>query len=216
MPGKGANPPKSRPKQVRRSGASRNDEQGFAKRALGSSIERTSSSARAASSSTDPAAMSASASISWSYPVPVLVSGSLPVLVSGPVFTNAFWVSVGCDGTRRHHRTTCLLLHSLSYPLSNFSSMNDKIRRGSALLEEGLADFDPRTMTGEDAAKMVHLLSGVERIVVAAKALSARRVEETRLHRRQGHRDAAHWLASETGEPAADSAGLLNPTPQME
>ena len=94
--------------------------------------------------------------------------------------------------------------------------MNDKIRRGSALLEEGLADFDPRTMTGEDAAKMVHLLSGVERIVVAAKALSARRVEETRLHRRQGHRDAAHWLASETGESAADAAGLLAAARQME
>ena len=113
-------------------------------------------------------------------------------------------------------RATCLLPHKLSYPLSNFPSMNDKIRRGSALLEEGLAEFDPRTMTGDEAAKMVHLLSGVERVVVAAKARSARRVEETNLHRRQGHRDAAHWLASETGESAADAAGLLAAARQME
>jgi hypothetical protein len=92
----------------------------------------------------------------------------------------------------------------------------DKIRQGAGLLNEGLAQFDPRTMTGEDAAEMVLLLSGVERRVVAAKARSARRVEETRLHKRQGHRDAAHWLASETGESAADSAGLLVAARQME
>jgi hypothetical protein len=71
-------------------------------------------------------------------------------------------------------------------------------------------------MTGEDAAEMVLLLSGVERRVVAAKARSARRVEETSLHKRQGHRDAAHWLASETGESAADAAGLLVAARQME
>jgi hypothetical protein len=94
--------------------------------------------------------------------------------------------------------------------------MLDKIRQGSALLLDGLTDYEPRRMTGEDAAEMVRLLAGVERSVVAAKAMSARRVEETRLHKRQGHRDAAHWLASETGESAADSAGLLNATRQME
>jgi Domain of unknown function (DUF222) len=94
--------------------------------------------------------------------------------------------------------------------------LDDKIRRGSALLIEGLADFDPRTMTGGDAAKMVRVLSRVERMVVAAKARSARRVEETNLHRREGHRDAAHWLASETGESPSDSAGLLNAARQME
>src|ERR1700735_4887152 len=91
-----------------------------------------------------------------------------------------------------------------------------KIRQGSALLLEGLKAYEPRRLTGEGAAEMVRLLAGVERSVVAAKAISARRVEETRLHKRQGHRDAAHWLASETGESAADSAGLLNATRQME
>lgn len=94
--------------------------------------------------------------------------------------------------------------------------MLEKMRQGSALLLEGLNDYEPRCLTGEDAAEMVRLLSGVERSVVAAKALSARRVEETRLHKRQGHRDAAHWLASETGESAADSAGLLAAARQME
>jgi hypothetical protein len=94
--------------------------------------------------------------------------------------------------------------------------MLDKIRRGSALLDEGLAEFEPRTMTGEDAAKMVRLLSGVEKRVVAAKARAARRVEETSLHRRQGHRDAAQWLATETGESTSDAAGLLAAARQME
>ena len=99
------------------------------------------------------------------------------------------------------------------YVLSMFV---DKIRRGTALLHEGLADFDPHLLTGEGAAELVRILAEAERAVVAAKTLSARRVEETSLHKRHGHRDAAHWLASETGEPASEAAGLLAAARQME
>ena len=66
----------------------------------------------------------------------------------------------------------------------------DQIRRGTALLREGLTDFDPHLLTGEDAARLVRVLAEAERAVVAAKALSARRVEETNVHKRHGHRDA--------------------------
>lgn len=52
--------------------------------------------------------------------------------------------------------------------------------------------------------------------MVAAKALCARRVEQTNLHKRHGHKDAASWLASETGESQTDSNGLLAAARQME
>jgi hypothetical protein len=92
----------------------------------------------------------------------------------------------------------------------------DKIRRATILLEEGLAGFDPDLLTGEGAAELVRRLARAERLVVAAKTLCARRVEETNLHKRHGHRDAAHWLASETGEAASEAAGLLAAARQME
>jgi hypothetical protein len=92
----------------------------------------------------------------------------------------------------------------------------DQIRRGTALLQKGLADFDPHSLTGEGAVELVRLLAEAERAVVAAKTLSARRVEETNLHKRHGHRDAAQWLATETGEPASEAAGLLAAARQME
>ncbi|MGO9344607.1 MAG: DUF222 domain-containing protein [Acidimicrobiales bacterium] len=92
----------------------------------------------------------------------------------------------------------------------------DQIRRGAALIQKGLSYFDPHVLTGEGAVELVRILSEAERAVVAAKTLSARRVEETNLHRRHGHRDAAQWLAAETGEPASEAAGLLAAARQME
>ena len=92
----------------------------------------------------------------------------------------------------------------------------DQIRQGTAILRQGLAEFDPRLLTGEAAADLVRILAEAERTVVAAKTLAARRVEETNLHKRRGHRDAAQWLASETGDSTSDSAGMLAAARQME
>ncbi len=92
----------------------------------------------------------------------------------------------------------------------------EQIRRGTAMIQKGLCDFDPQLLTGEGAVDLVRILAEAERAVVAAKTLSARRVEETTLPRRHGHRDAAQWLASETGEPTSEAAGLLAAARQME
>jgi hypothetical protein len=92
----------------------------------------------------------------------------------------------------------------------------DKLRRGTALIEEALSDFESGVLTGDDAAKVVRMLAQTERIVVAAKSLAARRVEETNLHKRHGHKDAATWLANETGEAQSETAGMLAAVRQME
>ncbi len=81
----------------------------------------------------------------------------------------------------------------------------DKIRRGTAMIEEALSAFDPALLPGDAAADLVRVLTRTERIVVAAKGLSARRVEETNLHAKSGHRSAAEWLADETGEPVGQA-----------
>ncbi len=91
-----------------------------------------------------------------------------------------------------------------------------KINRATALIQEALSDFEPALLTADSAAEAVRILAKTERMVVAAKTLSARRVEETNLHKRHGHKDAATWLANETGEAPSESAGMLAAARQME
>jgi hypothetical protein len=91
-----------------------------------------------------------------------------------------------------------------------------KIRKGIALIQDGVSEFDADLLTGEGAADLVGVLAEGERLLVAAKALCARRVEQTNVHKRHGHSDAAKWLATETGEATSDAAGLLVATRQME
>jgi hypothetical protein len=91
-----------------------------------------------------------------------------------------------------------------------------KITRATALIKEALSDFQPALLTADSAAEAVRILAKTERMVVAAKTLSARRVEETNLHKRNGHKDAATWLANETGESTSDAAGMLAAARQME
>jgi hypothetical protein len=77
----------------------------------------------------------------------------------------------------------------------------DKIRRGTAMIEEALRDFDPALLAGDEAADLIRLLTKTERVVVAVKTLSVIRVEETKIHEREGHKTAGTWLASVTAEP---------------
>jgi Domain of unknown function (DUF222) len=74
---------------------------------------------------------------------------------------------------------------------------------------EYLASFEPGTYTGKDAAKLVGIFSEIERAGAAGKLLSARRVEETQVHEREGHKRAGTWLASVTGEPIGKAAAGL-------
>ena len=82
-------------------------------------------------------------------------------------------------------------------------------------------DFDPSTLDGPAALHAMRQWSKIEKLAAAAKARAAKRVEDTNAFRRDGHRSAAHQLASETGtsvreaERAVDTARKLEQLPAV-
>src|ERR1700733_1843819 len=92
----------------------------------------------------------------------------------------------------------------------------DSLTEAIALLEAFVADFEPGRYSGDDAAVLVERFMLGEHLCATGKALAAKRAAETELHRRDGHRSAAEWLARKTGESLGHAAGSLQLADQME
>jgi hypothetical protein len=75
----------------------------------------------------------------------------------------------------------------------------EQVRGAIAILERVVAVLEPGTFDGDGAARLVEVFARGERLCAAGTALSARRVEEVGTWKADGHRTAAHWLASATG-----------------
>jgi len=75
-----------------------------------------------------------------------------------------------------------------------------------AVLVEG---FDPALTGARDAMELVAEFSRLEHLASAGVALAARRVAQTDLWKRGGHRSAAHWLDHVTGMGVGDAVRLL-------
>jgi len=83
-------------------------------------------------------------------------------------------------------------------------------------LREAMASLEPRTFRGDDAARLLKLFAEAERLAAAGKTLMARRVEETNLWQRDGHRSAAGWLAATTGSSVGSAVGTLETARRLE
>ncbi len=79
----------------------------------------------------------------------------------------------------------------------------------AAVLAGIVASLESERYSGEDSVEWVRLFTRVERCGVAGKTLAARRVEESHLHRRSGHRSAAEYLAAETGDSVGETKDLI-------
>ncbi|HEX3394987.1 MAG TPA: DUF222 domain-containing protein [Acidimicrobiales bacterium] len=90
------------------------------------------------------------------------------------------------------------------------------VRAAISLMHRALAALEPRTFAADDAARLLRLFAEVERLAAAGKAMMARRVEETNLWRRDGHRSAASWLASTTGSSMGAAVGALETARRLE
>lgn len=86
--------------------------------------------------------------------------------------------------------------------LEELKEIRDKSRRL-------LGSFEPRLYSGEDAVRLVEEMSELERMFTAGKLKAAIRVEETRVHEKDGHTRAGSWLAEITGEPVGTAIGGL-------
>ena len=69
--------------------------------------------------------------------------------------------------------------------------------------------FDPGVYAGSDAEALVAMFTRIERLGGAGKTLSAARAAEARRHEEAGHRSAAHWLATITGDSVGGAACVL-------
>jgi hypothetical protein len=87
--------------------------------------------------------------------------------------------------------------------------MFEQVRSAVGALDAVSRGLDPRGLDGRDAAGLVELAARGERICASIKALAARRVEETKVWRADGHRSAAHWVAETTGETVGNAERSL-------
>jgi hypothetical protein len=69
--------------------------------------------------------------------------------------------------------------------------------------------FDPGVYSGEDAAHLVTVFTRAERFGGAGKTLAANRAASCNRHVLTGHRSAAEWLATQTGESVGDALSVL-------
>ncbi len=94
--------------------------------------------------------------------------------------------------------------------------MFDEVRSAVETLKAVARDFNPLCVDGPGAAGSFELVTAGERACAAMKALLARRIDETKVWRQGGHRDAAHWVADATGETVGASARTLETARALE
>ncbi len=75
----------------------------------------------------------------------------------------------------------------------------DRLARVTDQLRSSLADLEPETLSGTDAARLLDAFAEIERLASAGTLLAARRVESSNVWRRAGHRSAAAHVAEVTG-----------------
>jgi hypothetical protein len=76
-------------------------------------------------------------------------------------------------------------------------------------LEQISRQLNPIELDGRHAAELFDDVARAERVCAAIKSRLARRVEETKVWRKTGHRSAAHWVAEATGETVGAATRTL-------
>jgi hypothetical protein len=92
----------------------------------------------------------------------------------------------------------------------------ERVRCAVDALKATARALDPLCVDGPDAAALFELVSEGERVCAAMKALMARRVDQTGMWRKDGHRSAAHWVAEATGETIGAAARALETARALE
>jgi hypothetical protein len=92
----------------------------------------------------------------------------------------------------------------------------ERVGSAVATLEEVVAELEPGTLDVTGAKQLVNLFTRCERLSVAGRGLAARRVESALSWKREGHRSAAHWLASTTGVSVGSATRSLQTAREIE
>jgi hypothetical protein len=94
--------------------------------------------------------------------------------------------------------------------------MLDEIRDAVETLEAAVGLLEPDCIDGRDAAALFDVVGRGERTCAAAKTLLARRVDETGVWKESGHRSAAHYIATATGETITSASRTVDTARALE
>jgi hypothetical protein len=92
----------------------------------------------------------------------------------------------------------------------------DQIREGVEFLGAAAKFLDARYYSGDDAARLISILSEGENYISSMKASCALRVEETHLHEQLGYRDAGSLISEVTGDSVGKARDVLELGHQIE
>ena len=112
--------------------------------------------------------------------------------------------------------------HSLLHPVGSFQGVTMSPPTAEVLADthdavKGFAStFEPGLYSGDDAKKLVCILSEIKHVTASLIMRAARRVEETHTHERDGHKRAGSWLAGLTGESVGSAASMLEAAKSIE
>src|ERR1051326_6077613 len=87
--------------------------------------------------------------------------------------------------------------------------MFDTLERSLGNVRAVVSDLDQAHLSDADAALLVDLLAELERVAGAGRALAARRVAESKIWQRDGHRTPADWVAAKTGGKVGEARDSL-------
>lgn len=94
--------------------------------------------------------------------------------------------------------------------------MFDGLSEALEAIRRAASAIDHSRLTGEEASRLVLLFTEGERVCASARTLAARRVEQTKIWQREGHRSAAEWVAHKTGTTLGNAIGVLETGRRLE
>ena len=94
--------------------------------------------------------------------------------------------------------------------------MFDTLKRLLSSARSVVSSLDQAPLSDDDAVSLVELFAELERLSVAGRSLASRRVAESKIWQREGHRTAADWVAAKTGSKIAEARDSLQLARRLE
>ncbi len=83
-------------------------------------------------------------------------------------------------------------------------------------LQQEVSALEPGCLTGDDAAALLQAFTTIERLAAAGRTKLSRRIEQSNVWRRDGHKTAASYLAQQTGESLGHALATLATAEQLD
>ena len=94
--------------------------------------------------------------------------------------------------------------------------MSNKLFAAEQLLVDFFGSYDPDCYAVDGATDLLRSMANMKRLIEAGTLRTARRLEKSHVHEREGYKNPGSWLSSVTGEPPGQAAASLENARQIE